>query len=220
MLKRILLLFTVLLTAFCLTASSQEIQLSGFVLFEDGERVEISDDPYALETIMMQFLDSPKNGRCEIFENGQQSLLVLKTGEQVQVTFQGQTETMTVADVKQNFSSAKAEGQLTACKSNLHNIATALEMFASDQNGSYPASLAELIPNYLRMVPTCPASGTDTYSSTYKQFPGPVFFRVQCNGGAHPGYPAGTPAYDGEQGFGEEGLLESPDGLDKSSDPR
>lgn len=36
-------------------------------------------------------------------------------------------------------------GQLTACKSNCKNIATALEMYAGDNGGHYPLRLQELI---------------------------------------------------------------------------
>ncbi|CAN0445413.1 unnamed protein product [Phaeothamnion confervicola] len=57
----------------------------------------------------------------------------------------------------------KSGGQLTACKSNLKNTATACEMYASDNHGTYPAKLEALTPNYLRMVPQCP-SGGDSYA--------------------------------------------------------
>ena len=32
----------------------------------------------------------------------------------------------------------RSQGQLTACKSNLKNIATALEMYSTDNSGQYP----------------------------------------------------------------------------------
>lgn len=65
-----------------------------------------------------------------------------------------------------NFLPAKPSGQLTACKSNLRNIATALEMYATDYSGSFPTSMDTLTPNYLRTVPTCPAAGRDTYTNS------------------------------------------------------
>ena len=39
-----------------------------------------------------------------------------------------------------NFLKARAQGQLTACKSNCKNLATALEMYASDNGGRYPTN--------------------------------------------------------------------------------
>ena len=43
-----------------------------------------------------------------------------------------------------NFVRARAQGQLTACKSNLKNVGTALEMYAVDHNGRYPTQLTLL----------------------------------------------------------------------------
>ena len=39
-----------------------------------------------------------------------------------------------------NFIRARAQSQLTSCKSNLKNIGTALEMYFTDHNGQYPHS--------------------------------------------------------------------------------
>ena len=64
-----------------------------------------------------------------------------------------------------NFIRARAQGQLTACKSNCKNLGTALEMYSTDWNGKYPAALSGLIPNYLKVIPECPSAGTDTYST-------------------------------------------------------
>ena len=48
-----------------------------------------------------------------------------------------------------------------ACKSNLKNIATALEMYSTDHEGEFPDSLEELTPNYLRKLPRCQRQGQD-----------------------------------------------------------
>ena len=64
-----------------------------------------------------------------------------------------------------NFIRARAQGQVTACKSNLKNIATALEMYSTDYGGRFPTAIASggaLTPNYLRTLPTCPAAGSVT----------------------------------------------------------
>jgi hypothetical protein len=55
----------------------------------------------------------------------------------------------------------------SACKSNLKNIGTALEMYSSDHGGEYPPSLATLSPEYLKRIPECPLAGQDTYSPSY-----------------------------------------------------
>ena len=60
--------------------------------------------------------------------------------------------------------------ELINCKSNLKNIATALEMWSTDHEGAYPKTLAELTPEYLKYIPTCPAAGKDSYSDRYAAF--------------------------------------------------
>lgn len=80
------------------------------------------------------------------------------------------------------FIRARSQGQLTACKSNVKNIATVLEMYAYDNDQAYPESLSLLTPNYMKVVPSCPAAGEDTYSRSY------VHFR-----GAPRGGPSGAP---------------------------
>jgi len=96
-----------------------------------------------------------------------------------------------------NFIRARAQGQYTACTSNLKNIATALEMWSTDHEGRYPTSLSQLVEgdSYLRTIPMCPAAEADTYSRTYRSSAHPDRFTVECSGhnhgalGAGPGYP-------------------------------
>lgn len=118
------------------------------------------------------------------------------------------------------FLKARAQGQLTACKSNEKNIATALEMYASDFQGYYPSNLNKLISkdphlSYLRSIPTCPAAGKDTYSATYKYtvakrdpktgkvISGADNFSFYCAGHSHKdaGGTPNKPAYDSMNGL-------------------
>ena len=106
-----------------------------------------------------------------------------------------------------NFMKARSRGQLTACKSNLKNLATALEMYASDNKGHYPKALDQLLPkNYLRMIPSCPSRGTgDDYA--YEVASKPDSFSLVCKGDhakAYSGYnadPHGFPQYNAEKGL-------------------
>ena len=51
----------------------------------------------------------------------------------------------------------KAGACLACCESNLKNIATALEMYATDYKGDYPSSLEQLIDkHYIKAIPACP----------------------------------------------------------------
>jgi serine/threonine protein kinase len=54
-----------------------------------------------------------------------------------------------------------------SCTSNLFEISMALEAYARDHNGDYPPKLENLVPKYLKSIPTCPSAGRDTYSRSY-----------------------------------------------------
>ena len=96
-------------------------------------------------------------------------------------------------------------GQLTACKSNCKNIATALEMYASDNKGRYPSSLDKLVEgNHLKTLPTCPAAGQMTYTN-YQATTHPDSFSFACCGRHHAkalgSESSNRPAYSAEQGL-------------------
>ncbi|MBI2252054.1 MAG: prepilin-type N-terminal cleavage/methylation domain-containing protein [Armatimonadetes bacterium] len=91
-----------------------------------------------------------------------------------------------------NFIRARAQGQVTACKSNLKNISTALEMYSTDSKGRYPTTLGTLVSNYLRAVPTCPSAGSDTYTAGYTSVQSPDGFTVWCTGTYHSGVGSGA----------------------------
>lgn len=59
------------------------------------------------------------------------------------------------------------DSRARACQVALKQIATRLEMYATDHNGHYPARLTELVPTYLDKMPECPTAGKDTYSAGY-----------------------------------------------------
>jgi prepilin-type N-terminal cleavage/methylation domain-containing protein len=110
-----------------------------------------------------------------------------------------------------NFIRARAQGQLTACKSNLKNIGTAMEMYSTDWSGKYPsAGMALLTPNYLKTLPECPAAGSVTYTggvvfgaTAYNAANFQDYYFIQCAGSNHTSVsvPANYPQYDGIQGL-------------------
>lgn len=85
-----------------------------------------------------------------------------------------------------------AQGSTPACKSNLKNIGTAMEMYSIDWNGKYPAGgKSQLTPNYLKTIPECPAAGTDTYrmalgpSAPYNTKSYEDYYFIECQGRSH-----------------------------------
>jgi len=115
-----------------------------------------------------------------------------------------------------NFLKARAQGQVTACKSNCKNIATSLEMYSSDNGGRYPgtANFATLLTggNYMKTIPTCPAAGSNTYGGVYTAQTTPDTFSFFCNGNNHAkAYTGFTTASVGfPQYSAEAGLLDHP----------
>jgi hypothetical protein len=112
-----------------------------------------------------------------------------------------------------NFRRARGGGHLTACKSNLKNIGTAMEMYSTDWSGKYPvgggSTMTLLTPKYLKVIPECPAAGTSTYRAAFGTDGGynsPNFddyYFIQCSGSNHTvvSVPPGYPQYDGISGL-------------------
>ncbi len=105
-----------------------------------------------------------------------------------------------------NFTRHGCQGQLTACKSNLKNIGTALEMYSTNYAGRYPRRASQLTPNYLKTIPTCPATGDVTYH--IRTASEPDLYTVVCEGHHHLGQ--GIQAFNYPQYTSVTGLIERP----------
>lgn len=83
--------------------------------------------------------------------------------------------------------SMRPQGQLTACRSHLHEIGLALDMYATDNGGRYPVGLPDLVPRYLKVMPTCPGPGDAfaPYTSGYAAAHAPDAYTVVCHGHYH-----------------------------------
>ncbi|MBS2036510.1 hypothetical protein JST97_16075 [bacterium] len=93
--------------------------------------------------------------------------------------------TATIRLLLPNFYHQGCGGQLTVCKSNCKNLATALEMYASDNGGRYPRQLEQLNNTiYLKTLPTCPSAGKITYTN-YIVTQNPDSFSFACVGDNH-----------------------------------
>lgn len=90
------------------------------------------------------------------------------------IAFMGMATLAAILVIPRLFIRPRNGGQLSSCKSNLKNLGTGLEMYASDHAGRLPPSMAHLTPNYLKTFPKCPTAGRDTYSSTYTRVKLPV----------------------------------------------
>lgn len=108
---------------------------------------------------------------------------------------------MLAAIMVPNFIRARAQSQLSVCKGNLKNIATALELWATDNDGAYPENLQQLVPTYLRSVPQCPTTQRNTYTyqvTGHDKLDRPNSYEVFCEGEWHihitraPNYPRYT----------------------------
>lgn len=108
-----------------------------------------------------------------------------------------------------NFVRARAQSQYTACKQNLKSIATAIEMFSAypgkhtAEVGRYPTTVARLVPDYLKAIPTCPSVGISTYTAGYIVTKGPDAYTIYCKGMNHGtvGAASDLPAYSSQSGL-------------------
>ena len=204
--RRCLFLLLLLVLAFpslCL-AQGQEayLELAG----EPRKNLDLSTG-LELDEAFDALLDGDKDGKLVLLEDGQVVFSFVRSGNQVTLSSLGiPDETATLAEMRQRLVASRAQGMLTACKANLKNIGTACEMWYVDHDGAYPESLSQLTPEYLKRIPQCPASGTDTYTATYRLEKEPVNYRVNCTSDHFlVDTVSGYPAYDGERG-----LIESP----------
>ncbi len=102
--------------------------------------------------------------------------------------------------LKDDLSRSRSSGPFVACKTNLKSIATACEMWSTDYSGKYPERLDQLTPDYLRAMPTCPASHLEyTYEALQEE--GYDSYRIVCTGHAHPETEADHPQYSGMVGL-------------------
>jgi hypothetical protein len=139
----------------------------------------------------------------------------------------GTAVVLSLAIVTPNFIRCRCQSSLTACKSNLKNFGTALEMYSTD-HGRYPRRLAELTPDYLKTLPKCPSGksyGADIGAGNYHVF---------CAGGWHgKGSAYGThsaashrevmtarrsPAYGSVEGLLPDKILFTLDGFNRKSE--
>jgi prepilin-type N-terminal cleavage/methylation domain-containing protein len=104
-----------------------------------------------------------------------------------------------------NFIHARSMAQLTGCKSNLKNIATALEAYSVDNGGHYPSSLGLITPNYIKTLPQCPTAASNTYVGSYAFTINPDSYDFYCAGTYHS--PMAVPA-DYPQWHSTSGLQE------------
>lgn len=91
---------------------------------------------------------------------------------------------------------------LKGCASNLSNLAMAIELYGEDHRNALPSELGELVPDYLQILPKCPAGGQYRYEQKGSQD-----YIISCRGNMHSqaGVPDGSPSYT--PSIGVEGNL-------------
>jgi hypothetical protein len=72
------------------------------------------------------------------------------------------------------------------CYGNTRIIAQQLKAYAGGHRGRFPGRLGELVPAYLKRIPTCPGAQKDTYSLSYAASPKRDDYAFCCKGTNHP----------------------------------
>ena len=84
----------------------------------------------------------------------------------------------------------KVEVDYIACQGNLKNLATACEMYSTDNVGRYPLSLRQLSPDYLKWaslksMPVCPGADPTATGYQFRSDINPDVFTICCSGFNH-----------------------------------
>jgi prepilin-type N-terminal cleavage/methylation domain-containing protein len=108
-----------------------------------------------------------------------------------------------LALVLPNLTRSTAQGRLSACKTNLRNLVSGIELYAMDNGSLPPPSLGTLVPTYVAALPVCPATGLDSYSPGYVSVNYPTNYTIMCAGTGHVGiyYRPDYPQYAFGQGI-------------------
>ncbi|MFH1453028.1 MAG: hypothetical protein ABIH00_03485 [Armatimonadota bacterium] len=103
-----------------------------------------------------------------------------------------------LSETPEDFISQQKKEALISCKNNIKNIAIAIEMYGTDNNGHYPPCLESIIPRYLHKLSECPVCGKMNY--VYKRI-GDSDFIIYCSGGCHKDTGITGPAYSSMKGL-------------------
>ncbi len=84
------------------------------------------------------------------------------------------------------FQSVQQNARKRTCQANLRTLDSAVHTYAGDNNGTYPAAIANLAPNYVRALPSCPGNGTA--NGVYSLAGAGAAMRSQCTLAASDGH--------------------------------
>ncbi len=88
-----------------------------------------------------------------------------------------------------------------SCRGHLRTIGIALDLYRNENGGRYPDALQKVVPCYLKVIPSCPASGDDTYTSSYSIDSCHKIYTVYCKGNHHPQMGKDLPRNDSVYGL-------------------
>ena len=105
--------------------------------------------------------------------------------------------------VPQMLAQREARLEAASCARNLRVVARALDRYQQDHHG-FPSALNALVPAYLRVVPVCPATQTDTYSRAFASSKTQNAYTLVCAGSNHASQAANHPQYTSSAGLREQ----------------
>jgi prepilin-type N-terminal cleavage/methylation domain-containing protein len=109
-----------------------------------------------------------------------------------------------IALITPNFMRARSMAQFTSCESNLKNLATAAELYSTENQSRYPTAIAKLVPQYIVSLPICP-SCMQGYSYSFTTVPDA--YTLWCGTAqahAMAGKPDGFPQYYSSHGGADQ----------------
>lgn len=84
-----------------------------------------------------------------------------------------------------NIQSVRVADSGASCQDNVRSLGMAAKEFKAAHGGQAPEHIAELTPNFITEIPTCPVAGFDTYSESYHRDPETQNVEIFCKGNHH-----------------------------------
>ena len=123
----------------------------------------------------LRFLIGTEDGRVSLVADGKE-MVAVKTGDDVEFTYEGQTEKTTGKAIVDRFRRSAIQH---VCTENLSALQAALQKYRASE-GHYPMSLSALVPDYIQAIPACPKAKKDTYSAGYEAMTNPDAYTITC----------------------------------------
>lgn len=144
--------------------------------YSDGSKLTFQSYEQAYEAIVNE-VRKDSDGRIVVSMEEHQ-IVITKTRDTVRIEDGDRVDQKSVEAYLTQLLEARDEARRATCNNNVRSIQNAILLWSQDHDPETLQSLNQLTPYYLQSLPSCPFSGTDTYSKAFLTKPET---RLQCS---------------------------------------